>query len=371
MFIVCNYFDITANPGINDVIIEDCGEYYTELVGYRLVCKEYRKQDVIDWVRNNTGSRSDRFVKQWDIDAGKALTMLKLQFNVPSYTKEIVENLGGITKYLEVMKLDAPINSENTVNPVESFESYNGVEEASNSSSGETIVGSNSVQESEEVESVMTPYVVNIANDEPVEVVPEDTSVVVTESIYETTGADANADSEADFEDEEEKVEEEPISLDGSEDLSEFADTLEMLGETVPQNENTLWDTAEPLESVAVQGSVQPSLNVQSSHRECVCDCIYNSDGSFKGFTEGQILNLLIHLRELDSRVALEGLNPDYIMTEEELQASVEHLEEFSPSIFKAFFLRSVQSAKSETERIRCSQLIDQLLDFLQSLNKE
>lgn len=351
MFVVCNYLDISKNIGDADIVIEDCGEFYPQLAGYKVICKDFRKQDVLEWVKSNTGSRSERFVKQWEIDASKALVMLRIQFKVPSYTREVVENLGGIEKYIEVMKIDTtPDNA--SVTPVESFEAV--------TFSDDSIA-----------ETTMTPYVVNVANDEPEVPEPHEASVVFTDAMVYEDESSETEDSEACFEEEKVETESETVNVDDDSaefdniDSSEFADTLDLIGEPDFSVSNEV--VTEESQSGVEQSVLHEPIVVR---KECACDCIYNSDGSFKGFTEGQLLNMLTHLRELDSRIALDGLDPEYVMTEEELQVAMEHLEEFSPSIFKAFFLRSVQSAKSETERIRCSQLIDQLLSFLQSLNK-
>ena len=359
MFIICNYFDISNHADDTDIIIENCEDFYSELAGYNVICKEFRIQDVIDWIVNNTGSNASRFEKQLKIDSSKALNMLKLQFKIESYTKEIVENLGGIDKYKEILLANQPttIFSEDSA-----VETGDGVTDTSSTSLqdvdsffDEAIEGNDSVTEDQPftIETISDSYDDEVMNDEGVETSLLDDSVKNEEDI---------------------SVADEPDSF------SEMSDALDFLGESVTPS-NTISaleaysvkdkrDIAEPSETTETLRNTEQHKNTETPRNTCVCDCIYNSDGSFKGFTEGQILKLLNELRELDNRIALDDLNPDYVMSTEELQMAVEKLEDFSPSVFKAFFIRSAQGATTETERIRCSQLIDQFINFLQSLNK-
>ena len=347
MLIICNYFDISNHIGDTDIIIENCEDFYPELAGYSVICKEFRIQDVIDWIVNNTGSNANRFEKQLKIDSSKALNMLKLQFKIESYTKEIVDNLGGIDKYKEILLANQPA-----------------------SVFGEDVTETESAVDSadfslQNVESFLdTPTESNI--------IFEEDNVSDTESIIsdlKNVEVDNNVDTENNNEikNSEEMVGDAAMP-EVSDSFSEMSDTLDFLGESVATS-----NTVSALEAYSVKdkhNAVESVVNTQKQRNTCVCDCIYNSDGSFKGFTEGQILKLLNELRELDNRIALDDLNPDYVMSTEELQMAVEKLEDFSPAVFKAFFIRSAQGATTETERIRCSQLIDQFINFLQSLNK-
>lgn len=102
----------------------------------------------------------------------------------------------------------------------------------------------------------------------------------------------------------------------------------------------------------------------------CGNECIYNADGSLRGLTEGEILNLLSKLREVDKRISLQSLDPDYVMTKDELLQTVNYLETLSPSIFKGFILYTIEKATTEAERIRISAILDEMANYVTSLNK-
>lgn len=109
---------------------------------------------------------------------------------------------------------------------------------------------------------------------------------------------------------------------------------------------------------------------VRVPEKVCNSACIYNSDGTFKGFTDGQVLTMLNHLKTLDKRIALNTLNPDYVLSTEELDESQAILDSISPSVYKAFFLFMSKNVTGELDRIRTSVLLDQFASFVQSLNK-
>ena len=133
------------------------------------------------------------------------------------------------------------------------------------------------------------------------------------------------------------------------------------------ENEN---ESEGQTEDSEVYSAREEKENTQSKViKYCNEMCIYNSDGSFKGFTEGQIVSMLSHLKELDKRIAMDTLNPEYILTEDELRNAAPFLDTIAPSVFKAFIAYLVLNASSETDRIRSSVMLDNLCSFLNSMN--
>lgn len=112
----------------------------------------------------------------------------------------------------------------------------------------------------------------------------------------------------------------------------------------------------------------QPVYDMPQQVRHCNEMCIYYPDGTFKGFTEGQITNMLGKLHELDKRIALDTLNPEYILNEDELKKALPILDDVAPSMYKAFVTYLVMNASTEMERIRVSVLLDQLTSFINTI---
>lgn len=128
------------------------------------------------------------------------------------------------------------------------------------------------------------------------------------------------------------------------------------------------------IRNAAVSGSDEFERLDDSNHSEekkCHRDCIYNADGSFKGFTEGDILNLVAKLRDMDNRIALDDLDPDKVLTKSEFAQVATYLDTVSPSIIKAFILHELDNVSTETDRIRMSAVLDKLSTFISTLNKE
>lgn len=133
-------------------------------------------------------------------------------------------------------------------------------------------------------------------------------------------------------------------------------------------------EPVEPIESVELaEPEPVPTEIIRENllgNAGCHNGCIFNSDGTFKGFTEGQIVSLLRQLRELDNRIAMDTLHPDYILTKQELEESIDVLDKVSPSLYKAFILSEAQNATDEIDRIRTSVMLDKFSSFITTLNR-
>ena len=79
-------------------------------------------------------------------------------------------------------------------------------------------------------------------------------------------------------------------------------------------------------------------------------------------------MTLLHKLKEFDNQLVLADLDPDYILSEKDLQAAVERVDTFSPSAIKAFILYKIKQCSNEEERIRVTWLLDELCNFILTL---
>ena len=118
---------------------------------------------------------------------------------------------------------------------------------------------------------------------------------------------------------------------------------------------------------------VVPTMAELRREPQTVChqDCIYQTDGTFKGFSEGQVLKLLSQLKEFDKRVMMDDLDPEYVLTADEVHQATQCLDAVAPSVFKSFMLRELDSANTEIDRIRVSAIMNHLTAFITTLNKE
>lgn len=135
----------------------------------------------------------------------------------------------------------------------------------------------------------------------------------------------------------------------------------ESVTETKESNEST--------EVVVDEFTTEESGLLQTEKSVCPRPCIFNTDGSFKGFTEGEIVSMLSLLNELDSRIALDTLNPKYILTANEMKEALPTLDMIAPSVYKAFIMHMVSGCTDETERIRVTVLLDKLSTYINTLS--
>lgn len=304
MFIVCSYLDVERKDHRTDgFVVEECGKFVPELDGCVIVCREHRENSVTEWARNNMESKYTLFEKQFAANKSKAMRFLATKGGIISYTLEMVEQAGGLDAFKEAYHLNHVPGIEVEVMTEEKPPMQ---EEEINSGFSTMDVGNVTFPEHPK------DFIESISHEQkpPIEISTEETKT--------------------------------------DREFQIFAE--EIMGQS-------------EIPTVARECKEEgPSIQFEAHH--CPSNCIYNPDGTFKAFTEGQILNLLQHLKELDQRIALGSLNPEYVLTEEELLEADRLLDTISPSVFKAFLKFMTQNTATEMDRIRVSSVLDEFTAF-------
>lgn len=156
------------------------------------------------------------------------------------------------------------------------------------------------------------------------------------------------------------------------EPIAESEETLKELMTAIEEPKTEEETKEKPSESVEQpsDGLVMDEMKLlQTEKQVCPRPCIFNMDGSFKGFTEGEIVSMLSLLNELDSRIAIDTLNPKYILTADEMKEALPTLDMIAPSVYKAFVMHMVSGCTDETERIRVTVLLDKLSTYINTLS--
>lgn len=82
--------------------------------------------------------------------------------------------------------------------------------------------------------------------------------------------------------------------------------------------------------------------------------------------SEGDIAASLEKLRELNDKIALGGLNPKFVLTNNDLEEVYRKVYTYPPEVFKSFILAYLKSVNSETERFRVSAVMDDFMKFIE-----
>ena len=358
MFIVCNYLDVSRLDAVPDgFVVEECSQYDDALNGYAIICREHRIENVMDWARTNMGAKFPMFEKQLSINKTKAMCFIKAKGKIKSFTEEFVLSCGSLEKFKEAYGIGKVVSvSSDSVHEdsISNDDVEDEVVEATGDSTGMG-VADNAADQSNEVVEQSTSGGISVAEKGGLDSAPIQNVGSVVMPIVDTPTESTSAIKETKVTDEKE---------------TEVTDAKETIISVVePAIEEINPNDTDQLRYAAIQKSDEES-GCDSAIHKYQQDDIYNSDGSFKGFTEGQVLKLLQHLKELDNRIALDDLDPDYVMTTEEIEMAATYLDSVAPSIFKAFFIREVSNADSEVSRIRISAILNHLATFIASLNK-
>lgn len=84
-----------------------------------------------------------------------------------------------------------------------------------------------------------------------------------------------------------------------------------------------------------------------------------------ENISDGQIAESIEKLKELNSQIALGGLDPKFVLADSDLERIYKKLCTYPPDIFKSFVLAYLKSVSSETERFRISAVMDDFLSFV------
>lgn len=123
------------------------------------------------------------------------------------------------------------------------------------------------------------------------------------------------------------------------------------------------------------QESTEESGTAEVTHTETIVEekiihrtvrTIMDYDASLiEDISDGQIADSLEKLKELNDKIALGGLDPKYVLTDNDLEKVYRKIYTYPSEVFKSFMLSYLKSVNSETERFRISAVMDDFLKFV------
>lgn len=367
MLVILNYLDIVEDIG-DGILVETCKDH-SELNGLFLVCRKNNEQKVLELLEDEMGNHYSYFIQQLKLNSESAFAVYKAHLGVTSLVDELIDSCGGIENVLTHVKrkndevkdvapesqteddlfdtddieTDVEGNDWLSDEPEEEFKTLEELE--AESEIEEPFDGQNS--EAPVLEIAPEDDIFTMLDDESEESTEQPTEQVVEQAAPAT---EQPVDTEDDFDD-----------IFAQDDVFSDSKTTES-----PVIDSPLDD----LQSMVSDDSEQSIVNVGQR-----CEhCIYDKDGVFKGFTEGQRLTMLNKLHELDKEIALGTLNPEYVLNKDELDEAKVLLESYSSGAFKSFFIHYVELVRlhgSEADFMRISNLLDEFITFAQSFNRE
>lgn len=295
--------------------VEDCGEYYDELADYCITFEYTEESDACIAAMFNQ-LKLPQIVQLYQNDIK---TFFKSFFEGECLTDAYIERAGGLQTVLE--SITVPEEEPTPEEPEPTLE-----DELPDEVTTEEPIETTEEQSAEPADVA------------PAEEVTADASNTETEQ--ETVG-EAEALENADAANENEVQENFEMGANQSAVLSEEGiKKIEDLVTRLDQCVSLLTDKYDDVKAV------------------------FNSDGSFKGFSERNFVEIADSIRKLDDSVDLGDISSEDVLTEEEIKSIANEMDVFAPSLFKQFVINLCTTAESERDRLYVSNLLTKFVEY-------
>lgn len=309
MIDICEFLDVSDVKKPSGQVIENCEDYNGALKDFVLVLEPDRISLLETWIKNNVRMMQDHCIEMLKNEPKSTFKYLMHMRNLSECTSEFVSEAGGIQQFLDKYRRKLSTPQEETTASAEDASSDD-VEEAH--------------QEHAE---------------EPVEITKEDSKEAFSDAPTETPTVIK-----------EHVITREDDYMDASADHSDATEVTE-----IKENVPTAGTTDVTPEVIVTKKVIHKTVTRVMDYDPKLIDLI----------SEGEIAESLRKLKDLNAKLALGGLDPDLVLSNQDLEDVYRKVYTYPPDVFKAFILAYLKSVNSETERFRISAMIDDFVKFI------
>ena len=309
MIDICEFLDVSDVKKPSGQVIENCEDYNGALKDFVLVLEPDRISLLETWIKNNVRMMQDHCIEMLKNEPKSTFKYLMHMRNLSECTSEFVSEAGGIQQFLDKYRRKLSTSQEET------------------SASAED-ASSDDVEEAHQEHA-----------EEPVEITKEDSKEAFSDAPTETPTVIK-----------EHVITREDDYMDASADHSDATEVTE-IKENVPTT-GTIDVTPEVIVTKKV---IHKTVTRVMDYDPKLIDLI----------SEGEIAESLRKLKDLNAKLALGGLDPDLVLSNQDLEDVYRKVYTYPPDVFKAFILAYLKSVNSETERFRISAMIDDFVKFI------
>lgn len=309
MIDICEFLDVSDVKKPSGQVIENCEDYNGALKDFVLVLEPDRISLLETWIKNNVRMMQDHCIEMLKNEPKSTFKYLMHMRNLSECTSEFVSEAGGIQQFLDKYRRKLSTPQEET------------------SASAED-ASSDDVEEAHQEHA-----------EEPVEITKEDSKEAFSDAPTETPTVIK-----------EHVITREDAYMDASADHSDATEVTE-IKENVPTT-GTIDVTPEVIVTKKV---IHKTVTRVMDYDPKLIDLI----------SEGEIAESLRKLKDLNAKLALGGLDPDLVLSNQDLEDVYRKVYTYPPDVFKAFILAYLKSVNSETERFRISAMIDDFVKFI------
>lgn len=309
MIDICEFLDVSDVKKPSGQVIENCEDYNGALKDFVLVLEPDRISLLETWIKNNVRMMQDHCIEMLKNEPKSTFKYLMHMRNLSECTSEFVSEAGGIQQFLDKYRRKLSTPQEET------------------SASAED-ASSDDVEEAHQEHA-----------EEPVEITKEDSKEAFSDAPTETPTVIK-----------EHVITREDDYMEASADHSDATEVTE-IKENVPTT-GTIDVTPEVIVTKKV---IHKTVTRVMDYDPKLIDLI----------SEGEIAESLRKLKDLNAKLALGGLDPDLVLSNQDLEDVYRKVYTYPPDVFKAFILAYLKSVNSETERFRISAMIDDFVKFI------
>lgn len=306
MIDICEFLDVSDVKKPSGQVIENCEDYNGALKDFVLVLEPDRISLLETWIKNNVRMMQDHCIEMLKNEPKSTFKYLMHMRNLSECTSEFVSEAGGIQQFLDKYRRKLSTPQEETTASAEDASS----------------------DDAEEAHQEHT--------EEPVEITKEDSKEAFSDAPTETPTVIK-----------EHVITREDDYMDASADHSDATEVTE-IKENVPTTDVTP-------EVIVTKKVIHKTVTRVMDYDPKLIDLI----------SEGEIAESLRKLKDLNAKLALGGLDPDLVLSNQDLEDVYRKVYTYPPDVFKAFILAYLKSVNSETERFRISAMIDDFVKFI------
>ena len=309
MIDICEFLDVSDIKKPSGQVIEDCEDYNGALKDFVLVLEPDRISLLEIWIKNNVRTMQDHCIEMLKNEPKSTFKYLMHMRNLSECTSEFVSEAGGIQQFLDKYRRKLSTPQEETPASAEDALSDD-AEETTQEHTEETveITKEDSKEASSDV-STETPTVIK-------------ENVITHEDDY----------------------------MDASADHSDATEVTE-----IKENVPAAGTTDVTPEVIVTKKVIHKTVTRVMDYDPKLIDSI----------AEGEIAESLRKLKDLNAKLALGGLDPDLVLSNQDLEDVYRKVYTYPPDVFKAFILAYLKSVNIETERFRISAMIDDFVKFI------
>ena len=372
-----SYLVVVPKDEVNDgLLLELCGEYDSSIEGYCIVCPNEQIPNVEDWITHNISASVDHCLRMFRKKPDKIMKFICTLKGIDSLTYSFVSECGGLQGFLDKYVGNTSEHfvsdiCDSFITPIDSFDKVEDLEDIT-SLNDDTATDDNSFVQEESFGDRIDPDISEDSFDGEVTTGESSELLAESESVAQIELNDSTSEKRKDSIGCEESdsaplSESKEVFLTADEQLQlmlqeQRIQDAQKNGEELEKSELLMNTDDEAVTSE--DSSDEESPDVCRFTKEQV-DNLFNSDGTFATFSEEQTIEVMRLLKSIDEAALLDGLDPDDILSKDELQTAITFIETFGPGIYKEFFLNFVKSARSDRDLIRATLLLDDFARYI------